>query len=1438
MSHNEKLKFRGDDEVLKELCKTNGIAYDKIAHEGTSVNSLEIFFSDFPRMVGLSFFPRLCQLTIVGQSLEIIEGLEGCPMLRELWVAQCHVKDITGLESCLQLKKLYLYDNQISKIQNLQRLVHLQVLWLNNNCISEIQGLDNLEQLRELNLAANCIEMIGRLLEPNVNLQNLNLSGNRIKSFKELTHLAHLPQLTELALNDPTSGPNPVCLLCNYATHILYHMPGLLCLDTYSVSNSQVKEVAESTVLKKMMYYNMRVRTVQRMLAETVHKLAEKKQTVLQIPEERIRTLTYSFKNLERELSRLAGDSKVSTGLSSEEAPSVRVHSEGQNNGISLDSNLEEGILLKMTSIRERLALWGKKMDEVEALHEREVAHVRSCVEYAIQFLLMELESVGNIRFEEGCSANPWFSICCDLLHLRFCHSDYRAYDVTGVKINKVIRIHNTALRLRFEEKLQMLLNDESSSLPQNYRQRLEYLFYVPNPAKVPEKEDLLHILENGFKTAEQFKALGREEAIPLSNSLYFSEQYRIESAMSDTSHSSFHIMDDSLLCHGWVILSKVFLGNSTPIRNGESVEKNNYPTAHSVYLNTGTKNKTTTKEVPSSPRAHGSESCRQDRKWFIFDNELVLPEYIIYFEYVTTNQEKTNHMYNTEKNSTSPSEIVVDREVLNMEPVLKAQPKLLSRDEKMLLSVTQANMSSQITVLNLHGNSLSKLKEISRISTLRHLCISFNEFTRLDDIRSMHNLEFLDASFNRLVTLEGMKNLPKLRDLDVRWNKLTRAREDTMVLMKHTPVLLRLDTRHNPWKRAKSVRKIILAGLKSLTRLDDELITEEEATEAVGAAETRITQTCLLVHSSTNAERPRSLSLLSTAHFLCELSHNMWNSLQPDWMSKITALNLDGLRISKLSNLNGLVNLRWASFNDNDIAEVEGLDCCLKLEELSLNDNNITTVTGLLKLTSLNRLSLDGNQLTSLEPLVLEQLSSLTFLSLDKNHITSLHGIQRVRSLLELYIGNNHISTTLDIFYLKGLTNLIILDLHGNPLVEKLENYRIYVVFQISSLKALDGIAVEETECKNAKGMFSGRLTSDMVFEKLGHSKYSEITNLSMVSNSIRMVDLSPADLFDALQHINLDHNNLTSFSGLIYLPNIKSLSLNYNHIESILPRRKAQAHLTKRQLLHNKVHSSGYGQQRQTKSNGEAVPFGSLEPLMGSLEELHLSHNGISNMANLQLSRLTNLKALFLQGNEISQVEGLEGLHLLRELVLDKNLIKVFSENSFTGQGALLELSLSENRVRELSHLEHLTELRKLSLDSNKLQDTAELEKLEALPSLTELCVTGNPVARSSVYRAAVVLRLSQLQILDGVVITVEERTRAELLNTESSPCPQFSTEINLSGLLPLMSRNTLRTITTMSGGLQNLIQGQDSSLTAADETPQHLSYKSIPDKKHKTQ
>lgn len=67
---------------------------------------------------------------------------------------------------------------------------------------------------------------------------------------------------------------------------------------------------------------------------------------------------------------------------------------------------------------------------------------------------------------------------------------------------------------------------------------------------------------------------------------------------------------------------------------------------------------------------------------------------------------------------------------------------------------------------------------------------------------------------------------------------------------------------------------------------------------------------------------------------------------------------------------------------------------------------------------------------------------------------------------------------------------------------------------------------------------------------------------------------------------------------------------------------------------------------------------------------------------------------------------MDGLEGLHQLRELVLDKNRIKTLADDSFMSQNALLELHLSENRIQDLSHLGHLIELRKLFLDSNRVQ------------------------------------------------------------------------------------------------------------------------------------
>ncbi|CAL8295818.1 unnamed protein product [Arctogadus glacialis] len=1378
MTSSEKPKVISDDEVIKQLCRANGFSFEKMSDDLSAVASLEVFFSGYPRMVGLSLFPKLLQLTIVSQSISHLQGLEGCPLLQELWVAECQLTKIDGLQSCFQLEKLYLYDNQISKIENLELQVNLQVIWLNNNDICCIEGLNTLQKLRELNLADNKIEKIGHSLDPNINVEDLNLSGNKIASFKELTFLAHLPALKALGLQDSQSVANPVCLLCNYSTHVLYHMPGLQRLDSYNVSSRHMKEAAETTVMKKMMYYNMRVHTAQKNLREAGHRLTEQKEALWKPPVEAIRACGRAIKDLERALSEVQEHGARPPLPWAVRAPSPPAGTQdpgeeedsgeeaGSSTDSSRDSPVEPQIQSKMGALGRRVEQCERRLEEIEAWYKQELSQATHRKECMVHFLLMELQTVGNIRFEDGCPRDPWFASCQGLIQSRFSVGDLKAHGVTGLRITSMTRVHNRALRLRFEEKLSLRLADESPFCsPENYKRWLEYLFYVPDPERPSEENEMLQILEEGFLSAE---ALGRECAVPLSNSLNVADAPRLEHALRQDPRS-FPLP----FTQGHVIVSKVFLGRSVHLREGVPVD----PKADSVYRNMGTE---------LGVRSHRDGPSQ----WFVFDHELVLPEYIVYFEYVTEGALP----------ALSP---LVDHppllELLSMEPFLKPRPRMAGLDEGTLLQSARVNTLSQITVLNLHGSGLSKLKELSGLRALRHLTISFNEITRLDDISHMPNLEFLDASYNHIASLEGWRGLGGLRTLDVRWNRLSRARDEAAVLRKHAAALLRLDARHNPWTRPDSVRATIVGRLGTLTHLDQVPVSEEEvAAAAQTTASSRITQASLLTHSGTACECPRSLSLLSTAQLLVQLSPAPWPlhaTPEPGWTAMITALSLDGLGISRLANLDKLVNLRWASFNDNDLSHLEGLEHCLALEELSLNHNAISSLDGLSPLRRLVKLSLNGNQLHCLDAFGLERLPNLHFLSVEDNRIASMLGIQRARSLLELYIGNNLIATTRDIFHLKALSHLIILELHGNPLVDKLENYRMYVVFQLPALKALDGVGVEVTESKNAKDVFSGRLLPDMVAEKLGHSRYSDVRVLRMQACSIRMVDLTPTDLFLNLRSVNLDNNNLTSFSGLVYLPNVTALCLNHNHIESILPRQKSKGHLTKRQQLHRKVTSSGYGRPDPNKGSREALAPGGLEPLMASLEVLHLSHNGISSMANLQLSRLTNLKALFLQENDISQVEGLEGLTRLRALVLDRNRIKALGESSLVGQSLLLELSLAQNRLRELSHLEPLVQLRQLFLAMNKLQDISELHKLEVLPSLIELSVNGNPVARRSLHRPTVLLRLPDLQVLDGEPVTVEERTRAELSAVPACPGTvlPLSGEMGAPGLRPLVPRAT---------------------------------------------
>ncbi|XP_042669554.1 leucine-rich repeat-containing protein 9 [Centrocercus urophasianus] len=1401
--------------IIKELCLCNGLSYENIDQEGLKTTVLEMFFSGYPRIVGMKYFPNLTTLTLVGQHIENITGLKHCLLLRELWIAECCLVRISGLQKCVNLEKLYLYCNEISKIENLEALTKLSVLWLNNNQIKNIEGLHTLQNLQEVNFAGNLITKIGSCLDFNTKIEKINLSHNKLSSFKELTNLSRLPNLKVLALNDPLYGPNPVCLLSNYAIHVLYHIPQLQKLDTYDVSQKHIKILAETTIMKKITYCHMHVKSVQRQLHGKLEELKERKSRLQSLPENKIKLFSCNIKQLECELDKMEMLDKTASS-ESQRRRNLAAENSVHDKEDAEKAYLEKAFVQKINAMKERITFWNRKLDEIEKYYLTEMKKKKKSFNLLVQFLLLELETVGNIHFEEGVSNSPWFSSCCDLIQSRFCSRDFRAYDIIGVKINRAFRVHNQILRLIFEEKLQTFLEKETFSVAENYKEKLEYLFYVFNPEWPVKEKQLLQVLEDGFHDTATHAQPGRNEAVLLCNSLNICECPRIEFLKQQAKTEGKNRSDpEESFRHGTVIIAKVFLGHSAPVCPTNPICQVNYPEANSVFrpwkcLERGAS--PSDNEMWASLEQRNCDSSGWQCEWFVFDHGLVLPEYIADLEYVTLVKDKSlfstcNIIAEERMRSTEvfiPShDLQCDDEVLKMAPSVEVRPKITCLDEVKILSVAKANIYSQLQVLNLHGNRLKKLQNISRFKTLRKLVISFNDFASLNDIYDLPNLEYLDASHNHVITLEGIRGLSKLQFFDLSWNQLKESKEVLNILCEHTPNLQSLDIRHNPWCKPTSIRLSVIGRLKTLTNLDGVLIADEEAAEALYYIEgSVINKTSLLKYSRTDEEKPPILSVLSCATILSQISKNRVDlQMEHNWYSMITVLNLDDQHLFKISNLEKLEHLRWASFSNNNLTEVEGLESCLNLEELTLDENCISTLDGISKLTKLTRLSVNKNHLTSLKRHVFENLSHLHYISVENNRITSLVGLRKTYSLIELYISYNCISASQEIHHLKGLTNLIILDMSGNGIVWKQDNYRLFVLFHLPSLNALDGISVEPAEGECAKDLFEGKLTSDMIADRLGHSDFTEMQELNWANCNIRAVELVPADQFRSVNSVNLQNNNLTSFSGLIFLPNVKVLCLNYNHIESILPGQKSANELTNRQQLHRKVISSGYGQQEYTKGRRDAGFEESLPPIMQSLEVLHLGHNGITDMAYLQLSRLKNLKFLFLQGNLIRQIEGLEGLQFLQELVLDHNRIKRISQGSLAGQSDLQTLDLEKNHIRELNGLKPLVKLQKLFLQFNRIQEVSELEKLQVIPSLKVLSLHGNPVYLKKNYRSLLVIQLPALQVLDGIAVNAEERDFQVANSTKDSGFPALPDSFTRRTALRISTVDLNESITHLS-------------------------------------
>eukprot|EP00929_Paragymnodinium_shiwhaense_P061797 TRINITY_DN30882_c0_g2_i1.p1 TRINITY_DN30882_c0_g2~~TRINITY_DN30882_c0_g2_i1.p1 ORF type:complete len:1502 (-),score=435.63 TRINITY_DN30882_c0_g2_i1:512-5017(-) len=1376
-------------EAWYHLLQSCGISEETAFKHPEKITSIEMVLDDYNCMRTLCHFPKLRNVCLIQQALSKIEGLEGCV---ELEIG-------SGLAG----------------------LVSLETLWIAENQLTSLDGLAHAAALTEVNAARNKLSSAIGAFEFNPKLTDINLADNNIGSFREVLSLTRHADLRVLCFSDPDWGENPICQLCNYQTYTLYHLPNLEILDQMRLREEE-HLVAKTAFAKKSLFYNMRIKTVRRQAVDGLRMAKE-------LDEARVAMLQKDLEPVARVLKRLTSAFQARRFNPPGAQPSPLEAGEGVDLG-PLERKLKE----TKQELVDAAMMWGVVMERANEEAEK-----------AKTALLMELQTGGNVRLEEGAEKEGWFKHIQELVQSRFRAAEFSRFGISGVKVTGVTRVHNQCLRIGFEDMLQ--------DLELEPQKQLEYLFYVPDPRQ--GMDNIRVVIEEGFRP-ETEKELGGSAAAAnwrlgphlMTNSLGVVEGCRLELVSGSEVGQAFQrciqraarqektdlgrlASRPPAVWGGTMLVCSAFLVNQMADSPATFNHQGDVREQWLQQQHHQSPSKRTDEQMDMSPKRDRSpkgacrsvfRTCDGDAKqkvWSIGQTDAVLPEFLVNFEYVYSwdllqsqaqpckpelgplgslfrdyavfarfgmpKEEKPAQGASAAAGGGAASPQSSEGDARPGMPSMPDLPDLkvvevldltaLTSKEIRILPSPEPKALPKMQVLSLHGRNIRRI-EPSVADTLRELqvlLLSFNAIESLSWLNSWPSLTQLDLSFNLVQTVNNVAGASKLKNLDLGWNCLLEV-ETLEVFERDLPDLENLNLAGNPCARTNGYRMNVLARLRHLLTLDEEEVRHTEVEEAKSRAPQSATLTEAMMKDNsiataagvkaamtgmpiavpqfntqgamgslfeTTEERWRISKLLTLeAHHSSGQNKSMPKLTKSRWREAVEIMDLRGCGLSELCDMKGLLSLRRLQLCRNRLTSLDKVAFCASLEELSAEENQLTSLQGVSSLLHLRRLDVARNKLTQV--MELGKLPRLCQLSLEDNYVDSLDTFVMLRSLMELYLSNNLIEELRSVLMLKQLPKLIVLDLSGNELCSATD-YRAYTVFHLRRLKVLDGQPVTPADHQEAEEKFTGRVTMELIEEKLGPSP-------ACYSN--RSVDFSGQGLRDLGQLINDE-----------MFPSLRELNLDSNPIQDV----RGLGPLSK--LLVLRMNKSRLDMEKGIVGEGEN--HGGLNS-MPHIQVLEIGNSGISDVSYFSKLSLSTLRILHLQGNELTKLEGLSAMEQLRELVLDRNKIKQFDEHSFEGLRALRELRVEDNGLKSLEHIAPLPRLRALYLSSNRIGELTELEKLRHLRHVVTVSLQQNPCARKPHYRLHVINALPSARAVDSKEVTEDERARMEQLLMGGDP------------------------------------------------------------------
>ena len=578
-------------------------------------------------------------------------------------------------------------------------------------------------------------------------------------------------------------------------------------------------------------------------------------------------------------------------------------------------------------------------------------------------------------------------------------------------------------------------------------------------------------------------------------------------------------------------------------------------------------------------------------------------------------------------------------------------------------------------------------------------------------------------------------------------------------------------------------------------------------------------------------------------------------NITQAD-MQRLKELWADEHGIKTLTGIEHAKGLRRLYLSGNQISDITPLAGLTNLVECWLSNNQISDITPLTGLINLNVLVLSKNPVSDITPLTGLTILDVLFLSdTEISDITPLIGLQNLTSL---YLRGLQIG---DITPVEGLVNLKNLLLEGTPvqdrkplftLLRKNSNVEILLEYGGDPLPVTLSRQVDIEIPEPPPGATTGPVSTGNVV----------IPDPNLASSIRKALDLGPnasitqqaMPTLTTLDAVNLQIDDLT---GLEYATQLKELMLTGNRIRNIRPL-AGLTQLVVLELQDNQIKDvsplAKLTQLETLNLNNNEIRYVSLLGGLTQLKVLRLAGNNVRNVSTL--TGLVNLETLEIAENPITDIMPLAALTKLRDVdidipkpprgattgpastdnvvIPDVNLAKAMRKALGLGSNAritkqtlqdLTRLDAEDSQIKNLTGLEHATQLVSLLFYNNPIRD---IKPLAGLKKLKDLRLDENQI--SDIHPLA---GLTQLELLhiggnqinnDGVQI-LANLTRLRYLSLYGNQISNITPLTNLTQLTGLwIGNNQIRDVSPLAG-LANLetlhLKGnpiQDTSLLAS--------------------